>query len=175
MSLGRNPLMSRSVKETTPVLSVVVAVREAEETIGRDVRKIAEHLRNVRISFEILAVNDGCCDNSFALLQLLASRIPELRLCVGDAAGKAFVRGTAEAHGEMVALVEAGRGSMPLAALSWAMSRLTKTDDAVVFRNRCIVGKRMACLPAIVRSNGRGDLFERSFERNARGLHVDVI
>jgi glycosyltransferase involved in cell wall biosynthesis len=167
--------MKDAVRDTPVALSVVLAVREAEETIGRDVRRIAEHLRAVGRPFEILAVNDGCCDNSLAVLRLVAAQVPELRLCAGDAAGRAFVRGAAEAQGAVVALVQAGAGSLPLAPLGWALSRLERGADALIFRGRCIVGRRLACLASIVRSWGRGDLFERSFERSARGLVVEVV
>jgi glycosyltransferase involved in cell wall biosynthesis len=167
--------MKQAVKQGSLALSVVVAVREAEETIGRDVRQIANHLRAAGVSFEILAVNDGCCDNSLAVLRLLTAQVPELRLCAGDSRGRAFIRGASEAQGHMVALVEAEGGSLPLAALGWAMSRLERSTDAVVFRGRCVLGRRLASLPSVVRSRGRGDLFERSFERAANGLTIDVI
>jgi glycosyltransferase involved in cell wall biosynthesis len=156
-------------------LSVVVAVREAEETIGRDVRRIADHLRATGRPFEILAINDGCCDNSLAVLRLLASQVPELRLCAGDAAGRAFIRGAAEAQGATIALLDSSGGSLPLGPLGWALSRLERGADAIVFRGRCIMGRRLVCLAAIARAWGRGDLFERSFERNARGLSVEVV
>ena len=167
--------MNRTVKETSPALSVVMAVREAEETIGRDVRRIADHLRAAGISFEVLAVNDGCCDNSLAVLRLLAHQVPELRICAGDARGRPFIRGIAEANGELVALVEAGRGSLPLAALGWALSRIHRSTDAIVFRGRCVLGRRLTCLPTVVHAAGRGDLFERNFERNARGLRLEMV
>jgi hypothetical protein len=168
--------MKRNVTETSVLLSVVITVRDAEETIGRDVRRIADHLREAGVSFEVLAVNDGCCDNSFSVLRLVAASVPELRLCAGDAAGRSYIRGTAEAQGELVLLLDANRGGgMPLGSLSWALARLGRGVDAVVMRGRCIVGRRLACLPTIVSSGGRGDLFERRFERNARGLEIEVV
>jgi glycosyltransferase involved in cell wall biosynthesis len=167
--------MKRTVKQTSLALSVVLAVREAEETIGRDVRLIAQHLRAAGVSFEIVAVNDGCCDNSLAVLRLLTAQVPELRICAGDARGRAFVRGASEAVGNMVALVEADGGTLPLATLGWALSRLEHATDAIIFRGRCVLGRRLACLSAVVRARGRGDLFERSFERTAHGLTVDVV
>jgi glycosyltransferase involved in cell wall biosynthesis len=167
--------MKRNVTEASVTLSVVIAVREAEETIGRDVRRIAKHMREAGVSFEILAVNDGCCDNSFSVLRLVAATVPELRLCVGDASGRAFIRGTAEARGETVALCDAPSGGMPLSALGWGMARLDRGVDAIVFRGRCVLGRRLPCLAAIVASGGRGDVFQRAFERNARGVQVDVV
>jgi glycosyltransferase involved in cell wall biosynthesis len=165
--------MQRNVK-SSPSLSVVIAVREAEETIGRDVRQMAQHLRAAGVPFEILAVNDGCCDNSLAVLKLVTAQVPELRLCAGDSRGRAFIRGASEAQGQIVALVDSADGSLPLAALGWALSRLDHRD-AVVFRGRCVLGRRLATLSAIVRARGRGDLFERSFERAAQNLTVDVV
>src|SRR5215203_5789101 len=100
------PTPRRTTKDVVPLLSVVIAVREGEETVGRDVRRIADHLRATRVSFEILAVNDGCCDNSLAVLRLVAAQLPELRLLTGDASGRAFRRAMTEARGDLVALLE---------------------------------------------------------------------
>src|SRR5205814_4290481 len=136
-----------------------------EETIGRDVRRIASHLREGGVSFEILAVNDGCCDNSLAVLRLVAASVPELRLCAGDAGGRSFIRGTAEARGAVVALVDASRGGIPLAPLSWALAQLGRGTDAVVLRGRCVLPRRLACLLTIMRAVGRGALFALSSER----------
>jgi hypothetical protein len=74
-----------------------------------------------------------------------------------------------------VVLLEADRGSLPRAALGWALSRLGRSRDAIVFRGRCVVGRRLVCLPALVRARGRGDLFERSFERAAQSLTLEVV
>jgi glycosyltransferase involved in cell wall biosynthesis len=167
--------MPRAVSQTSVALSVVISVREAEETIGRDVRRIADELRAAGVAFEVLAVNDGCRDNSFSVLRLVAAWVPELRLLPGDAAGRAFLRGAAEARGETVALLDARRGGLPVTPIAGVMARLACGVDAVVLRGRCILGRRLPCLPVIVDSRGHGDLYERSFERNARGLVVEIV
>jgi hypothetical protein len=167
--------MKRRGNGTSVELSVVIAVREAEETIGRDVHRMASHLREAGVSFEVLAVNDGCRDNSFSVLRLVAASVPELRLCAGDAAGRPFIRGAAEAHGEMIAMLDADRAGLPLAPLSWALARLRRGADAIVFRGRCILARRLVCLPVIIRATGSGDLFERSFERHGGGLQMDIV
>jgi glycosyltransferase involved in cell wall biosynthesis len=168
-------MIKRNVHETSVDFSVVIAVREAEETIGRDVRRIAAHLREGGVSFEVLAVNDGCRDNSFSVLRLVAASVPELRLCAGDVSGRPFMRGAAGARGEMIAMLDAGGAGLPLAPLSWALARLRRGADAIVFRGRCILARRLVCLPVIIRATGRGESFERSFERNASGLRMDIM
>ena len=62
-----------------------------------------------------------------------------------------------------------------LRTLGWALSRLGRSTDAIVFRGRCVLGRRLPVLSPLVRTRGRGDLFERSFERTAHGLQVDVV
>jgi hypothetical protein len=164
----------QGTKEPQPELSVVLTVRDTEETIGRDVRRIAEHLRASGRSFEILALNDGCRDNSMGVLRLLAADVPELHLGLKNVAGNGFVRGAAEARGEWVLLVDA-RAPVPLAALGWALGRLQAGTDAVILRGRCIVAHRLRCLSALIRAVGRGESFETSFERHATGLSVQII
>jgi glycosyltransferase involved in cell wall biosynthesis len=156
-------------------ISVVLAVRDGEETVGREVRRIADHLHSRGVAFEIIAVDDGSRDNSVAVLRLLAAHMPELRLSASNARSSAFVRGAAEASGEIVLMAEAGRGGLPLAALGWALARLDAGRDAVVFRGRCIVARRLAALPAVLRASGRGYLYERTFERAAGQRRVEVV
>src|SRR5436305_13360090 len=109
---GGRKFMKRNVKQTSVALSIVIAIRDAEETIGRDVRRIADHLREAGVSFEVLAVDDGCRDNSLAVLHLVSAQVPELRVCAGNAAGRAFIRGTAAARGDLVALLDSGKGGL---------------------------------------------------------------
>lgn len=161
-----------------PVLSVVISVGDAEESVGREVRTMAAHLRGRGLLFEILAFSDGCCDNSLAVLQMMGREIPELRLVGGDARGRAFLRGAGEARGEFVALAEAG-APFPVGMLGWALRQLDLGKDAVVFRGRGIVARRMPCLAAIVGSRGRGDGFHRTFEQQAamgtRRLALELV
>lgn len=167
--------MKLRVGPMLPQLSVVVAVRDVEETVGRDVRRLALHLRAQGLSFEIVAVNDGSRDTSLALLRLVAAELPELRIVTGDASGRAFRRGFIEARGQALALWEAHRGPFPLAAVAWALSRLAAGKHAVVLRGRCVIGDRLACASVVSRLTGRGDLLERSFERHAAGLDLAVV
>jgi hypothetical protein len=151
-----------------------LSVRDDEDLIGHQVHAVAKHLVGMGLDFEIVAVNDGSVDNSMPMLELLASRMPALRIVRANAAGRAFLRGASEARGAIVVLLEASR-PVSLGPLAWALSRLAAGREAVILRGRCIVARRLLALPVIVRATGPGLLFERVFERRAQDLGIDVV
>lgn len=166
--------MSNRAPTQHPDISVVLAVRDDEEHVGHQIRTVARHLRALGHSFEIVAVNDASTDNSMSIATLLASSIPELRVLPRNVAGRAFLRGTSEARGAVVVLLEAGR-AVTFAPLGWALSRLSAGREAVILRGRYIVARRLMALPVIVRASGPGLLFEHVFERRAQELGIDVV
>lgn len=161
-----------------PEMTIVVAVGDVEEVVGHRVRAVAAHLRSLGLRFEILAVDAGSTDNSFGVLALLARQVPEMRALPHAAVGHAFLRGTAEARGEIVVLLDASVPA-PLAPLGWAVGRLASSRQAVILRGRYIVARRAAALPVIARACERfrslERRFERRFERAAVELGVDVV
>jgi hypothetical protein len=157
-----------------PELSVVIAVGDQEDSIGHLVRHVAAHLTSLGRRFEILIVNSGCSDNSLSIASLLAGTMPELEVLARDAAGRAFLRGTSEARGGVVVLLDASK-PLSLAPLGWALGRLAAGRDAVVLRGRYVVARRLAVLPVIVRAAGPGVLFEAVFERRAQELGIDIV
>jgi cellulose synthase/poly-beta-1,6-N-acetylglucosamine synthase-like glycosyltransferase len=157
-----------------PEISVVLAVGNAEDTVGHQIRCVAGHLRRLGLTFEILAVNDGSSDNSLSIVTLLAASVPELRVLSRNVHGRAFQRGTSEACGVAVVLLDAGR-TVSFAPLGWALSRLAGGREAVILRGRYIVARRLRALPVIVRASGPGLLFEPIFERRAQELGIDVV
>jgi len=166
------PLSQRVDAE--PSISVVIAVGDHEDSIGHAIRTVAAHLGRLGRSFEILAVNAGSSDNSFSIINILVRSIPELRVLGRGSAGRPFLRGSSEARGEVVVLLDAGR-SISLAPLGWALSRIAAGRDAVVLRGRYVVARRLSALPIIVRASGPGLLFEAVFERRAQELGIDVV
>ncbi|HZL17592.1 MAG TPA: hypothetical protein VFG23_07600 [Polyangia bacterium] len=166
------PLSQRVYSE--PSISVVIAVGDHEDSIGHAIRTVAAHLGRLGRSFEILAVNAGSSDNSFSIVNILVRSIPELRVLGRGSAGRPFLRGSSEARGEVVVLLDAGR-SISLAPLGWALSRIAAGRDAVVLRGRYVVARRLSALPIIVRASGPGLLFEAVFERRAQELGIDVV
>src|SRR5665213_1868814 len=120
------PLSQRVYSE--PSISVVIAVGDHEDSIGHAIRTVAAHLGRLGRSFEILAVNAGSSDNSFSIVNILVRSIPELRVLGRGSAGRPFLRGSSEARGEVVVLLDAGR-SISLAPLGWALSRIAAGRD----------------------------------------------
>ena len=166
--------MSQRVQHVMPDISVVIAFANHEDTIGHLIRRVASHLTGLGRSFEILAVNAGSNDNSISIASLLAASMPDLRVLPRARPGRAFLRGSSEARGEVVVLLDAAKEAS-LAPLGWALSRIAGGRDAVVLRGRYVVARRLAALPVIVRASGPGLLFEPVFERRAQELGVDVI
>ena len=159
---------------SAPEISVVLAVHDDEERIGHHVKAIASHLRALKRPFEILAVNNGSRDNSLSILELLAARLPELRVVRSDAGGRAFLRGAEQAAGTLLILIEAGRRTT-VAPIGWALSRLAAGRDAVILRDRYVVARLRPVLPVLARASGPGLLFESLFERRAQALGLDVV
>jgi len=169
----RNAPLSQRVQADLAI-SVVVAVGDHEDSIGHVIRSVAAHLGRLGRSFEILAVNAGSSDNSLSIANILAGSMPELRVLGRESAGRPFLRGSSEARGEVVVLLDAGRPAS-LAPLGWALSRIAAGRDAVVLRGRYVVARRLSTLPVIVRASGPGLLFEAVFERRAQELGIDVV
>lgn len=165
------------MKTTRPPIdvSLVLAVSDAEETLGNDVKAFAQHMSSLGLGFEIVAVNDDSRDNSLGVLKLLERQIPELRVIYRDVSGRAFVRGTAEATGQTVILATTMNRPLTWAPLGWALGRLEAGKDAVVLRSRYVVARRLACLPAVARSRGSSLAFERRFENEGAQLSVEAV
>jgi hypothetical protein len=157
-----------------PEISAVVAVGNHEDSIGHEIKRVACHLKSLGRSYEIIVVNAGSTDNSMSIASLLASSMPHVQVLSREVAGRAFLRGSSEARGATVLLLDAGKPAS-LAPLGWALSRLAAGRDAVVLRGRYVVARRLPALPVIVRASGPGLLFEPVFERRAQELGIDII
>jgi glycosyltransferase involved in cell wall biosynthesis len=93
-----------------PYLSVVVPIYNEEESIPKLYERLTSELETLGVSYEILAVDDGSRDKSFALLSELAQRDPRFRVVrfrrnFGQTAG--FSAGFDRARGEVVVTIDA--------------------------------------------------------------------
>jgi glycosyltransferase involved in cell wall biosynthesis len=155
-------------------LSVIVAVRDVEETIGRDVRSLAAELRSRGIRFEVFAASDGSRDTSLTLLRLLGDEVPELSVLGLARAGRAFRRAIAQATGRAVLLWEAdGRTIFPSDLFGWALVQLARST-AVVVRGRFVLAKRLPALPILLELAGRWGDYDARFERLAARQRMNL-
>lgn len=100
----------RDVLPGYPDISVVVPIYNEEENIQRLYERLTDALSRLDLEYEIIAVDDGSRDRSFALLRELAGRDQRLRVVrfrrnFGQTA--AFVAGFERARGDVVLTIDA--------------------------------------------------------------------
>nr|WP_044199386.1 glycosyltransferase family 2 protein [Oscillochloris trichoides] len=93
-----------------PLLSIVVPIYNEEESIPHLYSRLSEVLTSYAQPYEIIAVDDGSRDQSFALLRDLANSDPRLRVVrfrrnFGQTA--AFAAGFDRAQGEYIVTIDA--------------------------------------------------------------------
>lgn len=113
-------------------VSVVVAVKNEEKYVSSAVQSI---LQQEGLSHEVIVVDDGSTDGTFAILTALRARYPQLRVERNPRAGKcsAFNLGISLASGRFTCIF-AGDDLMPagsLAARLAMVSSLPDTDPVV--------------------------------------------
>ena len=107
-----------SVADTpAPYLSVVVPVYNEEESLPTLHARLTEALSALEWSYEIIAIDDGSRDRSFAILRDLASTDPHLRVVrfrrnFGQTA--AFSAGFDRARGEVIVTIDADLQNDPM-------------------------------------------------------------
>jgi glycosyltransferase involved in cell wall biosynthesis len=119
--------------EAAPELSVVVPIRDEEESIPALYTRLTEALEALGCGYEIIAIDDGSQDRSFALLRELALADP--RLCVvrfrrnfGQTA--AFSAGFARARGRVVITIDADLQNDP-ADIGALLNKMDEGYDVV--------------------------------------------
>lgn len=91
-------------------MSIVVPIYNEEESIPQLYQRLTEELEKLAIAYEIIAIDDGSKDRSFALLHALAAADPRLRVVrfrrnFGQTA--AFSAGFDRARGEYIITIDA--------------------------------------------------------------------
>ena len=157
-------------------VSVVVPFSDHEDLIGAACGRIARHLGELGLSYEILAVDEASGDNSHAVLGLLRRSLPPLRIIAGARPGRGFAMGSACARGRVLWLVEPHSALRSLAPFGRAHARVVRSDlDLAVVRGRFSVMKRSRALGLVDAIHGAAGAFERRLVRRAgsRGLKVE--
>src|SRR3954454_6926704 len=83
-------------------ISVILPFGDDEEAVGIAVKRTAEHLRNLGLSFEILAIDEDSGDNSHAVLALLRQEVAELRVTHASGRGRGVDVGASRAQGRLL-------------------------------------------------------------------------
>jgi len=95
---------------TLQLLSVVVPARDEEGCVGSTVSQLHAELRRHDIPHEIVVVDDGSTDGTWAVLERLQAEIPELRPVRNEGPhgfGRAVICGLDRMAGDAVAIVMA--------------------------------------------------------------------
>jgi len=160
----------RSVATRTDFdVSVVLTFSDDEEIIGNACRRIAAHIRGRGLSFEIIAVDEDSRDNSHAVLALVLTDVPELRVIAAAARDRGFAVGAKQSCGRALWLLDAPTACAPLAPFGRAYRFVARGQaDAVVIRHRFTVCYRSRCVESIDAVRGRADQFQTRFARRAK-------
>ncbi len=120
--------------DTYPLdVSVVVPIYNEEESIPTLHQRLTEELQKLDLSYEIIAIDDGSKDRSFALLEQLAATDPYLRVVrfrrnFGQTA--AFSAGFDRARGEVIITIDADLQNDP-ADIGRLLAKMTEGYDVV--------------------------------------------
>lgn len=170
-------LSTAALMATCFEVSVILPFGDDEDAIGPAVQRLAAELRQLGVTFEMLAVDEDSGDNSHAVLALQRARVPELRVIHAPRRGRGADTGAGRAQGRVLWIIDPGKaiGSLTGAAQAIASVRDGQVD-AVVMHGAFIVANRVRALPAITGVRGVRDARQRRMARRlaAEGLRLDV-
>src|SRR5262245_25872753 len=131
-------------------VSVILPFGDDEEAVGIAVKRTAEHLRSLGLSFEVLAIDEDSGDNSHAVLALLRAEVPELRVTHAPGRGRGVDIGAGRAQGTLLLIATPDVASASLDGAGDACRRLLAGEgDAEVALGRYTVVHRMRGLAAV--------------------------
>lgn len=129
----RQPPRPLFVPQPSPQVSIVVPIHNEEESIPQLYRRLTDELEALDRLYEIIAVDDGSRDRSFALLKQLADgdsrlRVVRFRRNFGQTA--AFAAGFERARGTVVVTIDADLQNDP-ADIGKLLAKLEEGYDVV--------------------------------------------
>lgn len=156
-------------------VSVVMPFGDDEDVIGRSVRHVVNHLREYGVSFELVAVDEDSGDNCHAVLSLLRTSIPELRVLHTEGRGRGFAFGAQRAQGRVLWLLDPHAALAALAPFGRAYRRVARREyDFVMVEQRFSLCHRTKCLSCIDGLRGNGSAFHKRLARRAAGRRLAV-
>jgi hypothetical protein len=156
-------------------ITVVVRVCDEEERIGHVLRRLASHLRSLKLGFEILLADEGSVDNTLAVAALWRPTLAELEVIHAEPGAGYFV-GCQQARGRALLLYDV-RSDAPLGALGFALGRLAGGADVVAVGGRYLVLRRTRAWRAFdaLQQRSHADVEKRLLRRaRSLGLRCEV-
>lgn len=131
-------------------LSILLPFGDDEEIIGAAVRRSAQAARALGVHFELLGIDEDSGDNSHAVLALLRSDVPELRVIHAPGRHRGVESGAARAQGRMLLILTPSGGLSPLDGIAEALARVDNgLCDAEIAVGRFTIVNRLKALPAL--------------------------
>jgi len=133
-------------------LSVVIPARDEEGCVVETVRQLAAELNRAEVPHEIVVVDDGSTDQTWALLTDAVTLVPTLRPVQNPGPhgfGRAIVYGLAQAHGDALIIMMADASDDPRDAVRY-WRKLQEGYDGV-FGSRFIPGGDVIDYPVVKR------------------------
>jgi hypothetical protein len=156
-------------------VSVILPFGDDEEFVGIAVRRTAEHLRSLSLSFEILAIDEDSGDNSHAVLALLRAEVPELRVTHAPGRGRGVDVGAARAQGTLLVVTTPDVASATLDGIGDACRRLLAGEgDAEVALARFTIAQRVRSLVAFRGARLLGVAMHRRLAKRLQVRHLSV-
>ncbi len=156
-------------------VSVILPFGDDEEFVGIAVRRTAEHLRGLGLSFEILAIDEDSGDNSHAVLALLRGEVPELRVTHASARGRGIDVGAGRAQGTLIVVATPDVASASLDGVGDAVRRLLANEgDAEVALTRYTVAHRVRALTAFRGARLLGPAMHRRLAKRLQVQNLSV-
>jgi hypothetical protein len=156
-------------------VSVVMPFADDEDRVGVLARRVAAYLRAQKLSFEVLAADEGSGDNSVLVLSLVAAEVPELRV-IRSTPHHGCSAGASVARGRTIWFVDPTRADASLAPFGRAHDRLVGgAADVIAIDGRWVVCRRSRAWRALASLRGRAAVFDRRLVRRATlyGLFVE--
>ncbi len=159
-------------------VSVILPFGDDEEAVGIAVRRTAEHLRQLGLAFEILAIDEDSGDNSHAVLALLRAEVPEMRVTHAPGRGRGVDVGVARAQGTLLLVSTPDVASASLDGIADACRRLLAGEgDAEVALARYTAAHRVRSLVAFRGARLVGAAMHRRLAKRlqVRNMNVRII
>jgi len=169
-------LLAEAMSETPRFdVSVILPFGDDEEAVGIAVKRTAEYLRALGVSFEILAIDEDSGDNSHAVLALLRSEVPELRVTHAPGRGRGVDVGAARAQGTLLLVTTPDVASAALDGAGEACRRLLAGEaDAEVAITKFTVAHRIRSMSAFRGVRLLGAAMHRRLEKRLQMRNLVV-